>query len=62
MIQVDSRGFTKVEREGKRKESNGEEMVREICTIAGFQSEGRTLSCMAKAGTLDSPGELPKMN
>lgn len=59
---MDFQGSTKVEREGKRKESNGGEMVREIYNVAGFQTEGRNLLCITKVGTLDLPGKLPQKN
>lgn len=56
-----TQGSTKPEREGKGKELNRGAMVREIHSIAGFQNEGRDLSCMAKTEAQDLPAELLKM-
>lgn len=57
-----SQGSTKSEREGKGKELSRRAMVRERYNIAGFQNEGRDLSCMAETEARDFPAELPKMN
>lgn len=54
-MQMKTQGSTKPEREGKGKELNRGTMVREIHSIAGFQNEGRDLSCMAKTEAQDLP-------